>query len=66
MDWTPEQIKALRLHVGWTPERFGEHLGYGSPRQRAYDLEAGRQAPGGGVRKLLDALARKHRFKGTR
>jgi DNA-binding transcriptional regulator YiaG len=63
MNWTPATIRALRQHLGKSQSELAEMLGMGR-LQRVSDLETGRREPSGPVRKLLDTLARRHRFKG--
>ena len=65
MEWTPEQIKQLRRHLGMTQEEFGVHLGYGEAgsQVRASELERGVQRASGPLVRLLDLLAEKHDFE---
>ena len=64
MEWTPEQIRALRTHVEWTQPQLGEYLGYGKGATvRVSELENGKTNVSGPVGRLLDMLAEKHHFK---
>jgi DNA-binding transcriptional regulator YiaG len=56
MEWTPENIRLLRLHLGETQEKFAARLGLGR-RQTVHDWETGKRNPGGPSRKLLDMVA---------
>jgi len=56
MQWTPEQIHLLRKHLGETQTQFATRLGL-KRRHTVMDWEAGREEPGGPVKKLLDYVA---------
>lgn len=56
MDWTPEQIKALRERHGLSQTAFADALGL-SRAASVSDLETGRQAATGQTARLLDVVA---------
>ena len=64
MEWTPEHIKELRKHVGWTQAQLGDYLGYGTGATvRISELENGKKSVSGPVGRLLDMLAEKHEYE---
>jgi|GEM_PF-3225636 len=56
MEWTPDMIHLLRLHLGDTQEAFRERLGL-KRRQTVSEWELGKEHPGGIARRLLDIIA---------
>lgn len=54
-DWTPDQIRALRLRLDWTQARMATALGY-SRTSSVSDLEKGKQDPSGAVKVVLQIL----------
>lgn len=60
MNWTPENIRALRVRLGWTQRKMGMTLGYNAPQVRVAELENGKLNPGGAVCRLLDILDAGH------
>ena len=55
MDWTPEQIKALRERFGFSQSAMAEAMGL-SRTASVNDLEKGRTAATGATARLLDAM----------
>ena len=64
MEWTPEKVKDLRQHVGWTQPELAEYLGYGEAGAavRVSELENGKRGISGPVGRLLDMLSEKHNY----
>lgn len=56
MDWTAENIRLLRIHIGETQQVFASRLGL-KRHQTVSEWEVGKAAPGGVTRKLLDIIA---------
>ena len=61
MEWIPENIRLLRLHIGETQEQFAARLGL-ERRQTVHDWEAGKRNPSGTARKLMDIIASDYGF----
>lgn len=61
MEWTPVNIRLLRLHLGETQEQFAARIGL-ERRQTVHDWETGKRNPSGPVRKLLDIIAEDNGF----
>ena len=55
MDWTPEEIRALRKRLGYNQTQMAEALGY-SRYQSVSELEHGKLTPSSSVLRLLDHL----------
>ena len=55
MDWTPDNIKALRKRLGLNQQPFATALGFGSA-SRVSELENGATEPSDQVRRLLDYI----------
>ena len=56
MEWTPENIRLLRTHLGETQEAFARRVGL-DRRQTVHNWENGIRKPSGPARKLLDIIA---------
>lgn len=56
MEWTPENIRLLRKHVGDSQDRFAQRLGL-KRRFTIIDWEVGRRNPSGMAQRLLDVIA---------
>ncbi len=56
MDWTPENIRLLRKHLGDTQQQLAERIGL-RRRHTVMDWEAGRENPSGVAKKMLDVIA---------
>jgi DNA-binding transcriptional regulator YiaG len=56
MEWTPENIRLLRMHLGETQEKFARRVGLGR-RQTVHNWEKGIRKPSGPARKLLGTIA---------
>lgn len=53
-----EEVKSLRLRLGWTQKRMGEEMGFKNPQETIWDIENGRvprPARFAMVRQFLDA-----------
>jgi putative transcriptional regulator len=61
MEWTPENIRLLRLHLNETQEQFATRLGL-ERRQTVHDWEKGKRKPSGPAKKLLDIIANDNGF----
>ena len=58
-DWTPERIRNLREHLGWTQTEFGQYVyDYSAANAQTYvsRLESGDRKPGAAARKTLQRL----------
>ncbi|HVZ37719.1 MAG TPA: hypothetical protein VHI13_00430 [Candidatus Kapabacteria bacterium] len=56
MDWTPENIKLLRLHLGDTQPAFARRVGV-RRYQTVHEWEAGKIRPSGTTQTLLNMIA---------
>lgn len=56
MEWTPENIQLLRMHVGDTQEQFAARLGL-KRRQTISEWELGKERPSGMAQRLLEIIA---------
>ncbi len=56
MEWTAENIRLLRKHLGVTQEEFAHRLGL-KRRFTIIDWEVGRRNPSGMAKRLLDVIA---------
>lgn len=61
MDWIPENIRVLRLHLCDTQEAFAKRLGL-RRYQTVSEWELGKLNPSGVTRTLLDVIANDHGF----
>ncbi len=59
-EWSPEEVRALRLHLGLTQDEFSEHLG--TRQQTVSEWEVGKHRPRGASRMLLSVIAESARF----
>ena len=56
MEWTPENIRLLRIHIRETQKQFADRLGL--KRQGTIsEWEAGKERPSGIAQRLLDITA---------
>lgn len=61
MEWTAENIRLLRLHVGDTQQAFAARLGI-RRHQTISEWEVGKLNPSGVTRTLLSVIANDHGF----
>lgn len=62
MEWTPEQITALREKLGFTHEEMALVLAY-RPLQTVLNFESGKEKPGLEIVRLLNLLAKQCEFE---
>lgn len=55
--WSPDEIRALRVGLGWSQLRLAQHIGTSQPHVSAW--ERGKWVPSAPMRSLLMLLARK-------
>ena len=54
-EWTAEEVRALRQHLGLTQDEFSDHLG--TRQQTISEWEVGKHRPRGASRVLLSVIA---------
>lgn len=54
-EWSAEEVRALRLHLGLTQDEFSDHLG--TRQQTISEWEVGKHRPRGASRVLLSVIA---------
>jgi DNA-binding transcriptional regulator YiaG len=54
-EWTAEEVRALRMHLGLTQDEFSDHLG--TRQQTISEWEVGKHRPRGASRVLLSVIA---------
>jgi DNA-binding transcriptional regulator YiaG len=54
-EWTAEEVRALRIHMGLTQDEFSDHLG--TRQQTISEWEVGKHRPRGASRVLLSVIA---------
>jgi DNA-binding transcriptional regulator YiaG len=54
-EWSAEEVRALRQHLGLTQDEFSDHLG--TRQQTISEWEVGKHRPRGASRMLLSVIA---------
>jgi DNA-binding transcriptional regulator YiaG len=54
-EWSAEEVRALRAHLGLTQDEFSDHLG--TRQQTISEWEVGKHRPRGASRVLLTVIA---------
>ena len=62
-EWSAEEVRALRMHLGLTQDEFSDHLG--TRQQTISEWEVGKHRPRGASRVLLTVIAESAGFRYT-